>query len=102
MSLVSRSVLEKSKSSVVYLALFILLMITVMGIYKGGVRITELQAETITLPDLPLALFLSFIRMLAAYLVSILFAFIFGLIAARSLIGEKIILPILDILQSVS
>lgn len=101
MALVSKSVLERSKASVVYLALFVLLSVLVMGVYQGGVKISELQAETIALPDLPLALFLSFIRMFVAYWISIVFAFVFGLIAARSSLGEKFVLPVLDILQSV-
>jgi len=101
MALVPRSVLEKTKSSVIYLVLFMGLVFLVMGIYRGGVHLSELKAETVFLPDLPGALLLSFLRMLAAYVASLAFAFIFGLIAARSRAGERIVLPILDVLQSV-
>jgi NitT/TauT family transport system permease protein len=101
MALVPRSVLEKTKSSVIYLVLFMGLIFGVMGIYKGGVHLSELKADTVFLPDLPGALFLSFMRMFFAYLASLLFAFIFGLLAARTRLGERIVLPILDILQSV-
>jgi NitT/TauT family transport system permease protein len=101
MALVPRSTLEKTKSSVIYLLLFMGLIFMVMGIYKGGVHLAELKAETVFLPDLPGALLLSFMRMFAAYVASIIFAFVFGLIAARTELGERIVLPILDILQSV-
>ncbi|MEM3382647.1 MAG: ABC transporter permease subunit [Nitrososphaerales archaeon] len=40
-------------------------------------------------------------RMIIAFLISIAFALAFGIIAARNLKAEKIIIPVLDILQSV-
>ncbi len=101
MALLPRSVLEKTKSSVIYLILFVGLIFAVMGIYKGGVHLSELRAETIYLPDLPGAILLSTLRMFIAYLASLLFAFVFGTLAARTALGERLILPILDILQSV-
>lgn len=101
MALLPRSVLEKTKSSVIYLLLFTGLIFAVMGIYRGGVHLSELRAETIYLPDLPGALLLSTVRMFVAYLASLLFAFVFGTLAARTLLGERIILPVLDVLQSV-
>jgi NitT/TauT family transport system permease protein len=101
MALIPRSIIEKSKSSVIYLVLFVGLIFLVRGIYQGGVHLVELKAETVTLPDLPAALLLSFLRMLGAYFASIVFAYIFGVIAARSAWGERIVLPVLDILQSV-
>ncbi|NDG84310.1 MAG: ABC transporter permease subunit [Proteobacteria bacterium] len=101
MPLIQRSVLEKSKSSVIYLVLFVGLIFLLVGIYKGGVHLSELKAETVYLPDLPGAIFLSLMRMAAAYCASLVFAFIFGLLAARTATGERFILPVLDILQSV-
>ena len=101
MALVPRSVLEKTKSSVIYLLLFICLILAVMGIYRGGIHLSELKAETVFLPDLPGAIFLSLMRMTAAYLASLVFAYVSGILAARTAIGERVILPILDILQSV-
>ncbi len=101
MTLVPRSVLEKTKSSVIYLLLFTVLIISIMGIYRGGVHLSELKAETVFLPDLPGALLLSTLRMFIAYIASLLFAFVFGTLAARTHLGERIILPILDILQSI-
>jgi NitT/TauT family transport system permease protein len=101
MALLPRTVLEKTKSSVIYLVLFIGLVYALIGIYKGGVHLSELKAETVFLPDLPGALMLSFMRMLASYAGSLVFAFLFGLLAARTRLGERLILPLIDILQSV-
>lgn len=101
MALVPRNVIEKTKSSVIYLVLFMGLVYLVVGIYKGGVHLSELKAETVFLPDLPGAILLSFMRMLVSYVMSLVFAFFFGLTAARTRIGEKFILPLLDILQSI-
>lgn len=72
-----------------------------MGIYKGGVHLSELRAETVFLPDLPGAILLSLIRMLCAYVASLIFAYVLGITAARTAWGERFILPVLDILQSV-
>jgi NitT/TauT family transport system permease protein len=101
MALLPRSVLEKTKSSVIYLLLFVGLIVAVMGIYKGGIHLSELKAETVFLPDLPGAILLSLIRMFCAYVASLFFAYIFGIAAGRTQWGERFILPILDILQSV-
>ncbi len=101
MALIPRSVIEKSKSSVIYLVLFVALIAAVMGIYKGGVHLSELKAETVFLPDLPGAILLSVMRMFCAYVASLVFALVFGLVAARTKLGERLILPLLDVLQSV-
>jgi NitT/TauT family transport system permease protein len=101
MALVPRTTIEKTKTSVIYLVLFMGLVYLVVGIYKGGVHLAELKAENVFLPDLPGAILLSFLRMLAAYSASLFFAFLFGLTAARTRMGERFILPLLDILQSI-
>ena len=101
MALLPRSTVEKTKSSVIYLLLFLGLILAVMGIYRGGMHLSELKAETVFLPDLPGAIFLSLFRMFCAYAASLLFAFVFGVLAARTRLGERMILPVLDILQSV-
>src|ERR1035437_3587091 len=101
MALVPRTVIEKTKTSVIYLVLFMGLVYLVVGVYKGGVHLTELKAETVFLPDLPGAILLSFLRMLASYLASLFFAFVFGITAARTRMGERFILPLIDILQSI-
>jgi NitT/TauT family transport system permease protein len=101
MALLPRSVLEKTKSSVIYLLLFVGLIISVMGIYKGGVHLSELRAETVYLPDLPGAILLSTMRMFCAYIASLFCAYVLGVTAARTYLGERFILPVLDILQSI-
>lgn len=50
---------------------------------------------------LPYYALLSFVRMLAAYLLSLAFAIWYGYKAARSPAGERWMIPLLDILQSV-
>ena len=101
MALLPRSVLEKTKSSVIYLILFVGLIMVVVGVYKGGVHLSELRAESVFLPDLPGAILLSLIRMVCAYVASLIFAYFFGILAARTRSGERFILPALDLLQSV-
>ncbi len=101
MALLPRAILEKTKSSVIYLLLFVGLIIAMIGIYRGGVRLSELRADTVYLPDLPGALLLSFMRMALAYAGSLVFAFVFGILAARTRSGSRFILPLIDILQSV-
>jgi NitT/TauT family transport system permease protein len=53
------------------------------------------------LPTAATDLLYSFLRMLAAYLLSLLFALSYGYFAATSRTGERVLIPILDILQSV-
>jgi len=43
----------------------------------------------------------SFVRMLLAYMLSLIFAFTYGYLAASTRLGERILIPVLDILQSV-
>jgi NitT/TauT family transport system permease protein len=56
------------------------------------------------LGDLPLATYylsLSFTRMVLAYALSLAFALVYGYFAATHRTGERVLLPVLDILQSV-
>ncbi len=96
-----RSIQNRVRHSVVYLILFTALLATAVAVYRGGVHLAQLQPEEVTLKELPSALALSFLRMSASYLACIIFAFCLGLTAARTVLGEKFILPLLDILQSV-
>lgn len=73
-----------------------------------GVRLAMGAPELIKGPEislsprvLPYYLALSLGRMAAAYVLSILFSLIYGSLAARHQVAEKILLPLLDILQSV-
>jgi len=73
----------------------------VVGLYRGGAHIAQLKPDEVTLSELPSALALSFFRIVAAYLASLLISFLLGLLAARTKWGERVIVPIVDILQSV-
>jgi NitT/TauT family transport system permease protein len=53
------------------------------------------------LPRATLDLSYSFVRMLVAYLLSLGFALLYGYYAAARRTGEKVLIPILDILQSI-
>lgn len=51
--------------------------------------------------SLPYYTFCSFYRMLFAYILSVIFSYVYGYYAATSLKREKVMLPVLDILQSI-
>ena len=94
---VQRNVLH----SLIYLFLLLAFVAFTVGVYKGGVHLAQLQPEQITLRELPSALILSLMRMIASYTAALFFSFVLGLLAARSIVGERIILPLLNIGQSV-
>lgn len=98
----STRVVRNSVTNVVsYGIIFALFLVGLIGLYQSGIKLTQLRAETVTGHDLPFALALSFFRMTASYLVSLVFAFALGLTAALSKTGERVIIPFLDIMQSV-
>lgn len=73
-----------------------------------GVRLAVGAPELIQGPEmnlsprvLPYYLCLSLGRMSAAYALSVLFSLVYGYLAARHRLAEKILLPLLDVLQSV-
>ncbi len=73
-----------------------------------GVRISIHAPAVITGPDISLSFWalpwytlLSVGRMFAAYLLSLAFTLVYGYIAARNRTAEKILMPLLDVLQSV-
>jgi NitT/TauT family transport system permease protein len=92
---------KRVENSLISLALLVLFLTFAIGVYRGGVQLVQLRAETLTLQELPWALLLSLFRILASYSASLLFAFSLGLLAARTRLGERLILPTLDILQSI-
>lgn len=81
-------------------ALVVILVLTLF-LFNGTQRLARLDARRIELTDLPWAMTLSCGRMFAAYIVSLVVAFALGLHGARSKMGERWVLPVLDILQSV-
>ena len=99
--LVPRYLQRRVRTSLIYFFLFTAFLTGTVAIYKGGVHLAELEAEQVTIGELPAALTLSFLRMLASYVASLMISFVLGLLAARTRWGERIIIPVLDILQSV-
>ncbi|MCM0604940.1 MAG: ABC transporter permease subunit [Xanthomonadaceae bacterium] len=91
---------SKIQTSLIYILLLGAVFGIIQILYHGGVHLTELTAENVTIKELPSELALSFFRMVISYLASLIFAYFFGLTAARSKWGERIILPMLDIFQS--
>ena len=55
----------------------------------------------VTLEHLPYYAFCSFYRMLAAYIIALIFSIIYGMAAARGGLYERILIPAIDIAQSV-
>ncbi|MCC7448148.1 MAG: ABC transporter permease subunit [Anaerolineae bacterium] len=86
---------------------FVILLALAVLIYSG-VRLAIASPRILDGPDinlswraLPVYALLSVGRMLAAYLLSLLFSLLYGYAAASSPASERILLPILDVLQSV-
>lgn len=92
---------NKVRYSLTYVFLFLAIITIVVAVYRGGVHIAALEPNQITIQELPSALTLSLMRMIISYLASLVFGFGLGLIAARTLWGERVVIPLLDILQSV-
>ena len=78
----------------------ILILGLVYTFYKRQITIQG-YISTLTVKQLPFYAMRSLIRMVSAYLLSLLFSFIYGFLAATSKRREAIMLPILDILQSI-
>jgi NitT/TauT family transport system permease protein len=55
----------------------------------------------VSIQDLPYYAFCSFYRMLAAYIIALVFSIIYGMAAARGGLYERILIPAIDIAQSV-
>lgn len=83
-------------------------ILLVVGFLYGGIRLAinapdKISGPTISIaPDrLPYYTLLSVGRMMAAYLLSMAFTLVYGRIAAYNRRAEKVLMPLLDVLQSV-
>ncbi|MGA2112685.1 MAG: ABC transporter permease subunit [Anaerolineales bacterium] len=83
----------------------VLLLLAVLGF---GVHLASSAPPTISGPvirlnpsALPYYAALSFLRMLGAYVLSMVFSLVYGYVAARVPGAERLLMPVLDILQSV-
>ncbi|VVE89814.1 ABC transporter permease [Pandoraea bronchicola] len=79
------------------------LMVSSSGIRQTWAPLADLQSEVISLDpsNLPEYALRTTLRMLAAMVASLLFTLIYGTLAAKSRRAEKLLVPMLDILQSV-
>lgn len=94
----------KGSNKAINLTIQIFAIIILLGVvyifYKRQITIQG-YISTLTVRQLPFYAFRSLIRMTVAYLLSLIFSFIYGFLAATSKKREAIMLPILDILQSI-
>ena len=93
---------ERRRRDLVYLLLFAAVVLVAAFLYERGARV-RLLPEAIATDLVSLAGYTaaSFVRMLASYTLSLFFAVICGTMAATSPSRERIILPFLDIMQSI-
>ena len=93
---------EKRKRNLVYLLLFLGLVLLSAFLYERGARVRLIpEAIATDFLHLPAYAAASFLRMLAAYVLSLFFAVVCGYLAATAPKWERILLPFLDIMQSV-
>jgi NitT/TauT family transport system permease protein len=85
-----------ARSAAIYVALP--LFATVVAVASYGLTLGGLAGY---LPTAAIDVFYSFLRMSAAYALSLGFALAYGYYAATHRTGERVMIPILDILQSV-
>jgi len=94
----------KGSNKLINLTIQITSILLLLGLvyifYKRQITIHG-YISTLTIKQLPFYAIRSLIRMTSAYLLSLFFSFIYGFLAATSKKREAIMLPILDILQSI-
>ena len=69
--------------------------------YRHRASIIHPPRFAISVRHLPYYAFCSFYRMLAAYVISLIFSIVYGLAATRSRLWERVLIPAVDIAQSV-
>ncbi len=85
-----------------------IILLVIVWLLYAGVRISIHAPKVVAGPSISLSFtalpwyaMLSTGRMFAAYLLSLIFTLLYGYVAARNRTAEKILMPLLDILQSV-
>ena len=87
---------------VIFLAIAVLLYLALTPAINGYVKPTDVGSTISTnISNIPFYMLKSVGRMTAAYILSIIFTLIYGYIAAHNKRAERIMIPILDILQSI-
>lgn len=84
---------------IIFLGIAAILYLAISPGITGNVSTSGIQVST-DIRNLPLYVLKSVGRMMAAYILSLIFTLIYGYIAAHNKKAEKIMVPILDILQS--
>src|SRR2546430_2595782 len=86
----------------------VFILLALAALFYAGVRLAFHAPGAIRGPEISLSVaalpwyaLLSLGRMTAAYALSFLFSLAYGYAAARSPAGEKVLIPLLDVLQSV-
>src|SRR6202795_5234568 len=69
--------------------------------YRHQVSISHPPRLSVSLRHLPYYAFCSFYRMLAAYVISLILSIVYGLAATRGRLWERVLIPAVDIAQSV-
>ncbi len=93
---------EKAKTENIFLELFLLVALVALAyiFYRKEISVTSF-VSTLSVRQLPSYALRSLFRMTCAYLLALLFSVLYGFAAATSERRARIMLPILDIFQSV-
>ena len=91
-----------SRTPVGILALLLAFLVLVLWmIFRHSAHFHPAPLQEADLSSLPGDLLRSVLRLFAAYFLSLVFAYVYGLLTALTRWGERILLPLLDILQSI-
>ena len=81
--------------------LLVFLVLLIWTVFRHSAHFHPVPVGGTDLTTLPGDLARSVLRLFAAYFLSLVFAYVYGLLTALTRWGEKILLPLLDILQSI-
>jgi NitT/TauT family transport system permease protein len=99
----TRPTAARRATSVIVSLLIVAIVLALFFAYRRGPGLRELSAPAlhISLGHLPYYAFCSFMRMTAAYFIALIFSLVYGLAAARGRAWERVLLPAIDVAQSV-
>ena len=93
----------KRATGVLISLLIIAIVLAMFFAYRGGAGLGHLRRERlhVSLSHLPYYAFCSLMRMSTAYVLALIFSLVYGLLAAKGRAWERVMLPAIDIAQSV-